>query len=126
MLLIVDTSVVIAVVTNEPHKTDLVRHTRNVGLLAPASLPWEVGNAFSAMLRRERITQDEALRALAEYRRIPIQLVDVSLEAALKLAGRFGVYAYDAYMIACAFDHRCPLITLDAKLKGAAQEAGVL
>jgi predicted nucleic acid-binding protein len=36
-----------------------------------------------------------------------------------------GIYAYDAYMIACAQKYRCPLLTLDKGLIRAAKEAGV-
>ena len=46
-------------------------------------------------------------------------------EAALELADRFGLYAYDAYLKACARRQRAPLPTLDARLGRAAQEAGV-
>jgi hypothetical protein len=38
MSIVVDTSVIIAVVTNEPHKQWLVEITRGVDLLAPPSL----------------------------------------------------------------------------------------
>jgi uncharacterized protein with PIN domain len=49
MNIVVDTSVIIAVITNEPHKPQLIDITREVDLLAPLSLHWEIGNAFSAM-----------------------------------------------------------------------------
>jgi predicted nucleic acid-binding protein len=51
--------------------------------------------------------------------------VDIELAAALELADRFGLYAYDAYLMACARRQRAPLLTLDARLGRAAQEAGV-
>jgi predicted nucleic acid-binding protein len=50
--------------------------------------------------------------------------VEVSLAAALEIAQVRGIYAYDAYMIACAEKYRCPLLTLDRGLIRAAQEAG--
>ena len=51
--------------------------------------------------------------------------MDVELAAALELADRFGLYAYDAYLMACARRQRAPLLTLDARLGRAAKEAGV-
>jgi len=121
---VVDTSVVIAVVTNEPTRHQLVELTRDADLLAPASLHWEIGNAFSAMFKQRRVTLDQAVAAVQTYSRIPIRLVDVSLEAALPLSHRLKIYADDAYVIGCALQHRCPLITLDRELQVAAREAG--
>lgn len=52
MNLVVDTSVIIAVIANEPEEATLVAQTQGADLFAPHSLYWEVGNAFSAMLKR--------------------------------------------------------------------------
>lgn len=48
MNLVVDTSTIIAIVTNEESKPKIISLTRNADLLAPSSLIWEIGNAFSA------------------------------------------------------------------------------
>ncbi len=125
MDVVVDTSVVIAVIVNEPQREALIEHTRGVNLLAPPSVHWEVGNAFSAMLRRRRVTLVEALRAIDVYGRIPIRFVEVELEEALKVAGKAGIYAYDAYLIRCAQKYRAPLMTLDKDLERLAREMGV-
>ena len=122
---VVDTSAVLAVVINEPTRDQLVKATREAALLAPASLHWEIGNAFSAMFKQRRVTLDQALAAVQTYERIPIRFVDVSLEVSLQLSHRLKIYAYDAYVIGCALQHRCPLITLDRELQLAAREAGV-
>lgn len=63
--------------------------------------------------------------ALTAYSQIPIRFVEVELASALELADRFGLYAYDAYLVACARRQRAPLLTLDARLGRAASEAGV-
>lgn len=125
MVIVVDTSVILAVVLNEPVKSALIRLTVGAELIAPASLHWEIGNAFSAMLKRKRLTLDEVRQAVAEYRKIPIRLLDVSLDDAMRLVAQFSIYAYDAYMISCAHIHSAPLITLDNGLKAAAEAAGV-
>jgi predicted nucleic acid-binding protein len=125
MRLVVDTSVILAVIAGEPTKDALVRVTQGADLLAPPSLHWELGNALAAQLRRGRLTLDQAQLLLQGYIRIPIRFVDVSLESALEIAEEHGIYAYDAYMIACTEKHRCPLITLDRGLERAAVAAGV-
>jgi len=122
---VVDTSVIIAVIANEPEKAALVARTQGVELLAPGSLPWEIGNAFSAMLKRKRVTVEQASAAVAVYQQIALTLVDVDLAQAVGLADRLNIYAYDAYVIACALNQGCPLLTLDGGLIHAAKTAGV-
>jgi predicted nucleic acid-binding protein len=124
MDIVVDTSVIIAVITDEAQKPRLVELTAAARLLAPLSVHWEIGNAFSAMLKRKRITAAQAQAAVAVYRIIPIRFVDVSLADALALAERLGIYAYDAYLITCALDQKCPLLSLDGGLIYAARQAG--
>jgi predicted nucleic acid-binding protein len=116
---------VIAVVTNERHRPELVKSTIGATLFAPPSLHWEVGNAFSAMFKRKAITWGQARKALAAYAKIPIRFSDVSLEEAVAISSEFGVYAYDAYMIQCARKHSAPLLTLDTGLADAARRAGI-
>ncbi len=125
MELVADTSTIIAVIGNEPEKPLLISKTQGYDLVAPQSLYWEIGNAFSAMIKRGRITLEQATAAIEIYMQIPIVLVDVDLEQALKIVDKHKVYAYDAYMIACALDRGCPLLTLDGGLVYAAKAAGV-
>ena len=100
--IVVDASVLIAIVTNEPKKKELIELTRNVDLIAPHSIHWEIGNAFSAMLKRNRISVTDAIKAMRVYQKIPIRMVDVELEETIKLADKLNIYAYDAYLIRCA------------------------
>jgi len=124
MNLVVDTSVILAVITNENHKKELVEVSKGVDLIAPPALHWEIGNAFSAMFKRNKTSLEKALVALAAYRQIPIRFYDVKLDTAIKLSSKLNVYAYDAYFIVCALRNKCPLITLDGGLIDAAQRAG--
>ena len=125
MNFVVDTSIIVAVIADEPEKSAIIAHTRGAELFAPRSLHWEIGNAFSAMLKRSRITLEQAKAAVGIYEQIPLNLVDISLSQALGLASRLNVYAYDAYVIACALNQSCPLLTLDGGLSYAAKAAGV-
>ena len=123
--LVADTSTIIAVIANEPEKPLLIAKTHGYELFAPHSLYWEIGNAFSAMIKRGRITLEQATTAIKIYERIPLTLVDVDLKQALEIVGKHKVYAYDAYMIVCALNRSCPLLTLDGGLAYAAKAAGV-
>ncbi len=125
MNLVVDTSVIIAVIANEPEKVALVAQTQGADLFAPLSVYWEIGNAFSAMLKRQRITVEQAKAAVEVYKQIPLNLMEVDLVQAVELAAQLNIYAYDAYIIACAINQNCPLLSLDAGLIRAAKAVGV-
>ena len=64
-------------------------------------------------------------KALTAYAKIPVRFVEVDLVEALRLANRFHIHAYDAYVIACAQGNRCPLLSLDNELLRVAEKAGV-
>ena len=119
--IVVDASVLIAIITNEPKKKELIELTRNVDLIAPHSIHWEIGNAFSAMLKRNRISVTDAIKAMQVYQKIPIRMVDVELEETIKLADKLNIYAYDAYLIRCAIKYKSPLLSLDKSLVNSAK-----
>jgi predicted nucleic acid-binding protein len=126
MPIVIDTTVIIACVMNEPHRDILLDLTADQELVAPASLPWEIGNAFSSMFKQRRISVNEAVGALELYRQMLVRLVDVDLEATIRLSDRLHIYAYDAYMIQCALESDGQLLTLDRGLKTAARAAGII
>ena len=121
----VDTSALIAVIGNEESKRKIIEATKGCSLYAPASVHWEIGNAFSAMFKRRKSTVELAKQALNEYRKIPVKFIDVPLEKALELSYAQNIYAYDAYLIQCAQQTSTSLLTLDNGLKRAAEKAGV-
>ncbi len=122
MEIVIDTSALLAVVGEQPEKAELIRLTRGAALVAPASVHWEVGNALSAMFKRKTIDLDAALELLDAYAAIPIRLLDVALKQAVELSARLNIYAYDAYVIACAVNQRAPILTLDTGLLERARE----
>jgi predicted nucleic acid-binding protein len=78
------------------------------------------------MFKRKRVTPEQALATIAQYRQIPVRLVGVSLEESLDLATALGIYAYDAYVIQCARQTGLCILSLDAGLCRAARQAGVV
>jgi len=122
MEIVIDTSALLAVVGEQPEKSELIRLTRGAALVAPAAVHWEVGNALSAMFKRKAIGLDAVLELLDAYAAIPIRLIDVALKQAVELSARLNIYAYDAYVIACAVNQRAPILTLDTGLLERARE----
>ena len=125
MQLVIDTSIILAVLISEPERDRIISMTQETGLIAPQSVHWEVGNALSAMIKRQRITAVQAMKALDAYEKIPIRFVETSLHEAVTIAADQGLYAYDSYLIACAKEQRCALISLDKALLSAAKAVGV-
>ena len=125
MIITIDASAIIAVVTSEPSKGNIVKSAIDSELIAPESIHWEIGNAFSSLLKRHLVTLEQALSALKSYESIPIRFVEVELAPALKVADAFNIDAYDAYVIECALKFRTSLLTLDHRLAGYAEKMGV-
>ena len=125
MKFVVDTSVIIAVLLNEASKKNIIEETKGAELVAPASLHWEIANAFSAMFKRNRITLEEANEALKYYGQIPLRFYDIPLEKSLEFASEYDLYAYDAFFFFFAKNLKSPLLSLDQGLIQKAKEAGV-
>ena len=122
MNIVVDASVIIAVIVNESSKPDIIQATQGADLIAPASIHWEIANAFSAMFKRNRLSLTDALKAIAIYQNIPIRFVEVELEESLRIAHQLSVYAYDAYLLRCAQKQKAPLFSMDKALLRLAKE----
>lgn len=74
------------------------------------------------MFKRRAIGLREALQLLEAYAAIPIRMVEIGLQQAVELSSRLNMYAYDAYVLACAMNQGAPLLTLDDGLKERARE----
>jgi predicted nucleic acid-binding protein len=122
MDIVIDPSALIAVIVGEPERTRIVELTAGNTLIGPGSIPWEIGNAFSAMFKQNRLTLDEAKKGLVIFDSIPLRSSQTDFVNALKISKQTKIYAYDAYFLDCAIRHKAPLLTLDRKLKTAAQD----
>lgn len=125
MGVISDTNIFLAVVLNQPEKAHIIQLTSGIDVVAPEILPYEIGNALSAMLKRGQITNKEALSAQKATNKIPVRLVAIDILKALKLAIEFNIYAYDAYFLQCAMALSSPLITLDNRMKKIATDLNI-
>ena len=125
MDVVIDTSALIAVIVAEPERNGIIEITKGNTLIGPGSIPWEIGNAFSAMFKQNRITLKEAQKGLAIFQSIPIRYVDADFYNVLKLSRDTRMYAYDAYFLDCAIRRKAPLLTLDQNLKTAAKRLNI-
>ncbi len=125
MKIIADTNTFLAVTLNEPERDKIIKLTLGHDLIAPNILPFEIGNALSAMLKRNRLEPDDLLSVWDATQQIPVDLRSINIRDAIKIASKFNIYAYDAYFLVCAISLRCPLITLDRRMIEVAQSLGI-
>lgn len=123
--IVVDASVVMAVVLNAPEKAGIIAATKGGILLSPGCLSWEVGNAFSAMLKRNRLTLTDVEAGLEAFEGIPIEQSNVDMRRAMRLCKKHRIYAYDAYYLELSLRGSLPLLTLDGRMAQVAMAEGI-
>jgi len=123
----IDTSAMMSMLLNEPTKEAIEQALTGETWVAPASLPYEVGNALSRSLRRGWIHTEDAMAVMAEFLEIlpEIELSEVPFTAAMELSGRFGIYGYDAFVLAAAERTGERLLTLDGPMAAVAARMGL-
>ena len=122
MDIVIDTSALIAVIVDEPQRTKIIEITSGNTLIGPGSIPWEIGNAFSAMFKRNRLSLEEAKKGISIFDSIPIRYIETDFISVLNISKRAAMYAYDAYFLDCALRQKALLLTLDRRLKASAQD----
>ena len=125
MKITADTNTFIAVALNEPEKRRIIRLTEGHDIIAPDVLPFEIGNALTAMMKKKALKKNEVASAWEAVQHIPVDLRNTDIKSALKIAIKFNIYAYDAYFLECAVNLRAPLLTLDRGMQRVAQEIGI-
>ncbi|MDR3629125.1 MAG: type II toxin-antitoxin system VapC family toxin [Desulfocapsaceae bacterium] len=125
MELVIDTSALIAVIVAEPERDTIIEITKGNTLIGPGSIPWEIGNAFSAMFRQNRVSMKEADKGIEIFNTIPIRYIEPDFSKILYLSKENSMYAYGAYFLDCAIRHKAPLLTLDKKLRVIAENLNI-
>lgn len=125
MNLVADTNIFLAIALDEPQKGHIIEVTSDAVLSAPEILPYEIGNALSAMIKHGRISKVEALAAEKAANLIPVRLVSIDIQKALELAIEYNIYAYDAYFLFCAKSLTQSLMSLDKRMKQVAHDLGI-
>jgi len=125
MKVVADTNTFIAVALDEPEKDKIIQLTEEHDLIAPDVLPFEIGNALTAMMKKKVLQKEEVESAWEIVQQIPVDLRQIDIKSALGLAVKLNLYAYDAYFLKCAESLRSPLLTLDLGMQRVAREMGI-
>jgi predicted nucleic acid-binding protein len=119
-LVVVDASVVAALLFLEPQAESLVTQLAGADLAAPSLLPYEVSNVAIMKVRRRLITPAAAANSLDLLARLDVRLHPVPALRAFEIAERTGLTAYDGAYVWLAGALGAPVATLDARVARAA------
>ena len=121
----VDASALLAILLREPDWEEVAGLIDMNAAVAPESLPMEIGNSISSLVRRNILDIKLAHEVWNAYESVPVRLLRIPYKLAMRIAFEHRIYAYDAYVIAAAKQHRVRLVTLDKKMGKIAAENGV-
>ncbi|MCZ7655266.1 MAG: type II toxin-antitoxin system VapC family toxin [Rhodocyclaceae bacterium] len=117
--LVVDCSLLAAVLFDEPERDDVTTRMSGCELFAPHLLDFEIA---SVALKKSRLGLAEvAACGLADYGALPIRHRAIDLQGQVALALRYDLSTYDAAYLWLAAELKAPLATLDRRLGEAAQ-----
>jgi len=103
MEILLDASAIITVIADEPKSQIVINCTQNTTIVSPNILSCEIANALTRMIRKNVIiSEDQIINLIKSYKLIPIRLIDINLEKALKIAWEYKIYAYDAFYLEVA------------------------
>lgn len=117
--MVVDCSLLVAVLFQEPSREEALRTMAGRSLHAPSLLDSEIANV-AVKKSRGGESLSAIGDALAEYVEHAIELHRPDVQAQYALAMRYGLSAYDAAYLWLAGALQAPLATFDAKLAKAA------
>ena len=119
---VVDASAIAAVVFDEPEGAPVIA-TIGDALIAPGLLRYELASVCATKLQRE---PGSAQLILSRYRllaKLDIEFAEPDWDALPLLARQWAISAYDAAYLQLALAYKAPLVTLDARLAKAYDQA---
>ena len=120
-LLVVDCSVLCAVLFEEPLRDEALRHLAGKDLHAPTLLEHEVASV-AASKRRQNWPAESVAAGLVNFAAQQITLHRTDIAEQVELAQRYGLSAYDSAYLWLAGKLKAPLATFDRRLGRAAQQ----
>lgn len=116
MEIVSDASAFLAVVLDETSREWVIERTSGYAIVSPEVLPYEIANALITVKKQGRLTDREVLKAFDLSQRIPVKLVSIRIDDALRIAVRHGIHAYDAFYLQCCLETKLSLVSLDNRM----------
>jgi len=126
MEILLDASAIMAVIADEPESQIVINCTQDATIVSPNIISCEIANALTRMMRKNVIISEEQMISLVKnFKRIPIEIVNIDIEKALKIAWHYKIYAYDAFYLESAKRLQLPIVTFDEGMKKIGRELGI-
>ena len=125
MKIVADLNIYLTVILDEPKKKKIIDSTREADLIAPVILPYEIGNALSALHKRNRLNKRQIKDCYSIFHNIPVRLVDIDIKTALAISADYGMAANGAYYLETAKRNKCSFLSLDRGMTEAAAYLGI-
>ena len=124
---VVDASVAVKWVVEEPHTPEALRVYGTFQLTAPALIHAEVASALTKKVSRGQLEGEEAARKMREIVRAGVDTVpDEHLSVmAVRLSSSLNHPVYDCFYLALAQAEEIPVVTADRALVSTARDAGL-
>lgn len=131
-MIVVDASVMIAWLINEPHLSlndDIYRLLGTESIVVPAHWPAEIGNALLVNARRGRIPLARLDDMIQQIHMLDITVETPSLiesvDAVIQFATKEKLTAYDAAYVILARKANATLLTVDKEMRDAARRTEI-
>ena len=125
MEIIVDACAIMAVIVKEPERDLVIELTKNVEILSPDMVSYEIANALTKMMKKKVIKREQMVNAFNYFKKIPIKTIKVDIEKALEIAWDFNIYSYDACYLEVAKRLNLSLLTFDGNMIKVGEEIGI-
>jgi predicted nucleic acid-binding protein len=125
MEMMVDASAIMAVIVEEPGREIVIQLTKNITIVSPNMVGYEIANGLTKMMKKKIIEKDEMINAIKYFRRIPIKTIEVDLEKVIEIAWQYKIYSYDACYLESAQRLNLPLLTFDENMGRIGKEIGL-
>lgn len=122
---IVDASALGALIFGEPESDSIAEVLSGAVLIAPTLIWYELSSICLKKLRRHPDLASEIRAAFRMAGRLKLDAVDVDQQAVLTLAENYHLTTYDASYLWLAIETGGQLVTLDKRLKAAADSVTV-
>ena len=122
--LVVDASIAVKWVVEEEGTAQALRLLKRSRLIAPELLLAECANILWKKVRRDELSNEEALLAARLLQSADLELASTRslMEPATRIAIELDHPAYDCVYLALAAERDCPFVTADERLLGKLDE----
>jgi predicted nucleic acid-binding protein len=122
--LVVDASIAVKWVVEEEGTAQALRLLKRSRLIAPELLLAECANILWKKIRRDELSNEEALLAARLLQSADLELASTRslMEPATRIAIELDHPAYDCVYLALAAERDCPFVTADERLLGKLDE----